>query len=135
MTENFLIMTWKTLFNITLLGLFMRLLGFIKIVNSRLGVRLVNTKNQYYSTVTEWICIVPLVNPWFHVSSSPWNSNPTNSSIKKNTLNDNRSFIFLSIIFMREKGGFIKRFQIGWIRVPYWLIQARTGSLHRLSQS
>jgi len=45
--------------------------------------------------------------------TSQWNSNPTNSFTKKNTLNDNRSFIFLSIILTIEKGGVTERYHNG----------------------
>ena len=48
-----------------------------------------------------------------HVKNSQWNSNPTNSFPKKNTLNDKRSFIFLPIISSIEKGDVIKRYPVG----------------------
>jgi len=39
--------------------------------------------------------------------------NPINSFIKKNTLNDNRSFMFLYTIFMIGRGGLKERYQSG----------------------
>ena len=58
-----------------------------------------------------------LMDPCFPLPLRFWNFlfnfNPTNSSIKKNTLNDNRSFIFLSIICTIEKGGVAERYHNG----------------------
>jgi len=70
-----------------------------------------------YSTVTDWIWIAPLVKTQSPVLNSQWNSNPTNSFIKKNTQNDNRLFIFLSIIFTIENGAVTERYHNGGIRL------------------
>jgi len=51
------------------------------------------------SVVVEWFWMEPYMKPQSHVWNSQSNSNPTNSYIKKNTLNDNRSFMFWFYIF------------------------------------